>query len=272
MGSEPQPQQSSITHLSSLTMAISELHHLFMQAFMSHRAMSEKTAQVVYAKCITAQGVDEEEATDYASILDEINPELEPFGFGIKRFNDEFTGKAWVAFCNVKSDEIAKVATEYGPQEISYFRTLIKLIMRSGRRYAIKGNEAKKAGQFKSVTPTLTPTQAQGVLSTFVANGWLVVNTVKHGSEASTMYTLSARSRMELEHYLTEKFPRQASKDYECRICNEIVMKGRECTTENCNTRMHDHCGRSWAARQNANTLKCPKCREVSWVPERLTK
>lgn len=164
-------------------MAISELHHVVIQALMSRRNMSEKTAKVVYAKCVEASGgedgrrqtstdrgsaedihsqltygpsdwpstadehcpsltpnyhtlaatlrqhtspVDPEEAPDYVDILDEINSELEPFGFGIKRFMDEFTGRAWVAFCNVKSDEIAKVATEYGPQEISYFRTLVR--------------------------------------------------------------------------------------------------------------------------------------------------
>lgn len=30
---------------------------------------------------------------------------------------------------------------------------------------------------------------------------------------------------MELEYYLTEEFPRQASKDFECKICNELVMR-----------------------------------------------
>lgn len=30
---------------------------------------------------------------------------------------------------------------------------------------------------------------------------------------------------MELEHYLQEQFPKQTDKDFECKICNELVMK-----------------------------------------------
>ena len=55
--------------------------------------------------------------------------------------------------------------------------------------------------------------------------GWFVVfNTNVRGKE-NEMYQLSSRARMELEHYLIEKYPRQANKDYECKICNELVMK-----------------------------------------------
>ena len=43
--------------------------------------------------------------------------------------------------------------------------------------------------------------------------------------QENEMYQLSSRARMELEHYLVEEYPRQANKDYECKICNELVMK-----------------------------------------------
>lgn len=66
------------------------------------------------------------DAPDFGEFLDEINQAMEPFGFEIKRFQDEHSGKAWQAFVNNKSDELAKVATDYGPQEISYFRTLVR--------------------------------------------------------------------------------------------------------------------------------------------------
>lgn len=39
------------------------------------------------------------------------------------------------------------------------------------------------------------------------------------------MYQLSSRARMELEHYLAEEFPDQMDKAFECKVCNEIVMK-----------------------------------------------
>lgn len=54
----------------------------------------------------------------------------------------------------------------------------------------------------------------------------MLVN-VQRGRKQEEMYQLSSRTRMELEHYLTEEFPRQTDKDYECKICNELVMKVR---------------------------------------------
>lgn len=41
------------------------------------------------------------------------------------------------------------------------------------------------------------------------------------------MYQLSSRARMELEHYLAEQYPNQMDKEFECKVCNEIVMKVR---------------------------------------------
>lgn len=70
----------------------------------------------------------DEDAPSYSETIDEINSSIEAFGFQLKRFLDEYSGKAWTAFVNTKSDELAKVATEYTPQEISYFRTLVSLM------------------------------------------------------------------------------------------------------------------------------------------------
>lgn len=131
---------------------------------MSRRAFSEKTGQVVYKHCwqatkgaysasppsyislthaharnllpygllkprldppLSDQGASEDDAPSYADTVDEINTSIEPFGFQLKRFVDEYSGKPWTAFVNTKSDDLAKVATEYTPQEIAYFRTLV---------------------------------------------------------------------------------------------------------------------------------------------------
>ena len=67
-----------------------------------------------------------EDAPSYSEVVDEINSNIETFGFQLKRFIDEYSGKPWTAFVNTKSDDLAKVATEYTPQEIAYFRTLVR--------------------------------------------------------------------------------------------------------------------------------------------------
>ncbi|KAK9898668.1 hypothetical protein P389DRAFT_36855 [Cystobasidium minutum MCA 4210] len=246
-------------------MAIDELHQLFLQSCMSRRVFSEKTGQVVYQHCWKlTNGADNDNAPSYSEVVDEVNANIEPFGFQLKRFVDEYSGKAWTAFANTKSDDLAKIATEYTPQEIAYFRTLIKLIIKSGDRYAISSNDAKSAGRNKAVRPELKLAEAEKLLRTFVAKGWLMATSVKVGSKKVDMYQLSARARMELEHYLAEQYPAQMDKDFECKACNEMVMKGVACPQEDCIMRMHDHCARSYFSR---NRPICPACKSA-WEPE----
>lgn len=124
----------------------------------------------------------------------------------------------------------------------------IKLIMKSGDRYAVPSNEAKQAGKSKTVRPELKLSEAEKVLRSFVARGgpsrvvtthgitvskliiwspqgWLIASSVKLGNKTMEMYQLSSRARMELEHYLAEQYPSQMDKVFECKVCNEIVMK-----------------------------------------------
>jgi hypothetical protein len=75
--------------------------------------------------------VNKHDAPPYSEAVDDLNTAVEPFGFQLKRFQDEHTGQPWTIFINQKSDELAKVATDYSPQEIAYFRTLVSCCRRS---------------------------------------------------------------------------------------------------------------------------------------------
>ena len=57
------------------------------------------------------------------------------------------------------------------------------------------------------------------------ASGWLMATSVKVGGKKVDMYQLSARARMELEHYLVEQYPNHMDKEFECKACKEMVMK-----------------------------------------------
>ena len=57
--------------------------------------------------------------------------------------------------------------------------------------------------------------------------GWLIATSVKVASKKVDMYQLSTRARTELEHYLSEEYPNQMNRDFECKVCNEMVMKVR---------------------------------------------
>lgn len=85
--------------------------------------------------------MEDKDAPSWHEAIDNINGDIEPFHFAIKRFQDEHSGKPWTAFVNTKSDDMATVATEYGPQEISYFRTLVSHIVRYPHEKAHTGQE-----------------------------------------------------------------------------------------------------------------------------------
>lgn len=83
----------------------------------------------------------------------------------------------------------------------------------------------------------------------------------------TTVYQLSIRARVELDDYLHSEYPNSTDKAYECTICAEIVMKGYQCGTDNCKTRMHEHCSRTWFIR--SEDRKCPSCKG-EWAEERV--
>lgn len=135
-------------------MGLQDIHHLVLQSCMSHRTLSEKKAHAIYARCVELcygrgaqarrQGqapgcpciyrltlpllriTPDDDKPDFAEVMGDISHALEAYGFDIKKAQDEHTAKTWWSFVNTKSDELSKVATEYGPQEISYFRTLVR--------------------------------------------------------------------------------------------------------------------------------------------------
>ena len=75
--------------------------------------------------CMHPPTDEDNDAPDFAQVMGDISQALEAYGFDIKKAQDEHSAKTWWSFVNTKSDELSKVATEYGPQEISYFRTLV---------------------------------------------------------------------------------------------------------------------------------------------------
>ena len=152
-------------------MGLQDIHHLVLQSCMSHRTLSETKAHAIYARCVALcygrgalapgfiyQGaglwsnaiamrkltllcccccccctLPDDEKPDFAQVMGDISHALEAYGFDIKKAQDEHTAKTWWSFVNTKSDELSKVATEYGPQEISYFRTLVRGLLHPGR-------------------------------------------------------------------------------------------------------------------------------------------
>lgn len=126
---------------------------------------------------------------DFPNLITDLNDVLNKLGFALKRSNDPVTGRPHLIFVNTRSDVLAQVATEYSPQEIMYFRMLVRpraLLLQSelmehngtqieeimtadDMKFAISTFEAMNLS--KEVKPALKKTQAQTLLDSYVAKG-----------------------------------------------------------------------------------------------------
>jgi len=157
------------------------------------------------------------------------------------------------ALVNRKGDEVAQMATDYSAQEIAYFKAIVEQIMLApNEAYSISSFAALR--EVNALKSNMTKTQAEIVLGSFVAKGWLLKS--RRGR-----YSLSTRTLLELYKYLKETF----GEEYilECTICMETLTRGVACHTANCKTRMHYHCFKVFR-RQNST---CPACKH-DWPQE----
>ncbi|KAF8921416.1 Nse1 non-SMC component of SMC5-6 complex-domain-containing protein [Mucidula mucida] len=234
-----------------------DVQRLFLQAVLSRGVISEKLARVLRKKCVAAvKAADSsldiaysDSDASWEAFIANVNKSLDALDISFKFAFDEVTGKKMCILANMKSDEIAQLATEYSVGEIAYFRNLVEQIMLAPRdAFSVSSFAALR--ELKQIKPTMSQSQGEKVLASFVTNGWLVRS--KRGR-----YSLSLRSTQELAPYLKDNFPKSI---YECTICHEMVTKGVGCHRPNCQVHLHLHCFKNVRTRRGT----CPSC-SIDW-------
>ncbi|KAH9926227.1 uncharacterized protein B0H18DRAFT_1119120 [Fomitopsis serialis] len=133
-----------------------DVQRLFLQAVLSRRVMTREIALKLWENALTPS---------------KINEALNPMNMEFAQMSDEITGKEMCALVNRKGDEVAQLATEYTPLEIAYFKAVLHQIMSAP-------NEAFCISSMAALRETnnlnMTKSQAEVVLSSFVAKGWLI--------------------------------------------------------------------------------------------------
>ncbi|KAJ4488115.1 Nse1 non-SMC component of SMC5-6 complex-domain-containing protein [Lentinula aciculospora] len=262
----------------------SDVQRLFLQAILSRGVLSESLAQVLWKKCVEAvKGVislplnpahfhqllrvqtaaDENIEVPYSNteeawdeFIQGVNTSLNDLDFEFKSIQDEFDGKRLFAMVNRKDDELAQVATDYNAIEIMYFKAIVEQIMLArNESFSVSSLAALREVSAGKEKINLTKAQADILLDSFVANGWLLRS--KRGR-----YSLSSRSLLELLPYIKSTYPEET---IECTICHEIITKGIACERDNCKTRMHYHCFTTYRKRKST----CPAC-SLDW-PQKAT-
>ncbi|KAF8274953.1 Nse1 non-SMC component of SMC5-6 complex-domain-containing protein [Lactarius quietus] len=238
--------------------ASGDVQRLFLQSVISRRVLSADLAKALWKQSVEAVKATDDtvqinantnSADGWGDFLANLNKSLDPLDLELSRMHDEITRKETYALVNRRDDEIARIASDYSPLEISYFRALVEQIMLApNSSYSISSLAALR--EVNSLTSAMTKTQAESVLVSFVAKGWLLKS--KKGR-----FSLSPRSLLELQPYLKSTYPDEV---LECKGCFEILTRGYACPKAGCKVRMHNSCYETHHRRTNGN--KCPDCRE----------
>ncbi|CAG8518235.1 5933_t:CDS:2, partial [Paraglomus brasilianum] len=213
-----------------MTFAYNDTHRLFLQASIAERIFSETTAEEMYRKSCEATSV-EYEIESFDDFMAALNDRLHRVDMEFRKSHDEENGNTVWALVNTNGDEVAKLATEYSPNEIAFFRRILELIVTAdGEAFSVSSISALREGPL--LKPQITKTATEALLQKFVDDKWLI-------RSSSGRYSMSARAILELQSLLKEEF-----EDYilECTLCYEIVTKGQRCKTTKCKARFHHHC------------------------------
>jgi hypothetical protein len=200
-----------------------DVPRLFLQAVFSRGFLSEKLALTLWTKSIEAVKA-ADEALDipndgsraaWDDFVAKINNSLDDLDLEFRHLHDEATGRAMYALVNRKGDEIAQMATEYTAQEIAFFKAIVEqIILAPNEAYSVSSLAALR--EVNALKSNMTKAQAEIVLASFVAKGWLL-------KSQRGRYSLSTRTLIELYKYLKETF----GDEYilECTICMEVSCR-----------------------------------------------
>ncbi|KAK0450782.1 Nse1 non-SMC component of SMC5-6 complex-domain-containing protein [Armillaria borealis] len=230
-----------------------DVQRVFLQAVLSRGVLSENLAKILWARSIeVVKAADEHVDIQYTGsdaswndFVAKANKSLDALDLGFRLVQDELTGKKMYVLANLKDDEVAQLATDYSAGEIAFFKAVVEQIMLAPREaYSVSSLAALR--EVSQVKPTMSKSQAEDVLTSLVANGWLLKS--KRGR-----YSLSVRTQLELQPYLKNTYPDDI---LECTICQEMVTKGFACHTPNCKVRVHTYC----FTQTRKHRSSCPAC------------
>lgn len=217
-----------------------------------------------------------------------INSRLEPYDFEIRSTRHQQTKETTFALVNKTSDAMTQLATRFSASEIGFIRRLLDAMFETNNTptretMAIKQMDASQLarprrnrqsqaasmavdddGQSQAVDPGITMAEADAVLESLVADGWLQLSKARY-------YSLAPRALLELHSYLKETYNETAEDEddepltriRDCEGCREIVTFGIRCNNRECEVRWHDRCANQYYSNRSAEGKRCPKCRTV---------
>ncbi|KAJ3046767.1 hypothetical protein HK097_000529 [Rhizophlyctis rosea] len=228
-------------------MAYTNLHRLFLQAYLLQRFAKEDTVLNIYRRCCEVAEVEYSDR-DFTPFVGVLNETLDTLDMELRKGQAPDTGATYYALVNTNGDEIAQRATTFTANEVAYLKHVIDLIINAED----EAFEISSTLALRTVTPLQSKKDAQAFLDRLIKTQWLDDN--------NGLLSLSLRTLLELQQYLKTRHPDTLE---DCTICMEIVTTFAErCGTENCSARLHQHCANKYLGERREGG-RCPSCQEA---------
>ncbi|KDE03438.1 hypothetical protein MVLG_06099 [Microbotryum lychnidis-dioicae p1A1 Lamole] len=138
------------------------LRHLFLQAFISRRVIEVGLAQRLYKECAKMCALPHD---NFAGFISTLEDGLSLLGLDIKRTRDQESGLSYTVLINTAEDAASKMATDFKPEEIAFFRAIVGEIMSTDDlSYSVTMKEALRCMKGSRMI-------AQELVRSFIAKG-----------------------------------------------------------------------------------------------------
>lgn len=226
-------------------MEMKDSHRLFLQSFMSRGLLGAKEVKLLYKTCCQKfeeyyPDSENERKNHLLELVQTINRFIHPFHMEIKKGVGEEDGVSYYCLVCTNESAITKLASDYSPNDLEYFKKLVESIVESDQGHI--GSTAA-LNLTEKLQKKMSKDDAQNLLSRLEKAKWITLT--------SGRVSLSTRSLLELEQYILDMY--EDSTSCRCNACKHICLKGQTC--DNCGTKLHFYC-----ASRFFRGMENPKC------------
>ncbi|XP_048764032.2 non-structural maintenance of chromosomes element 1 homolog [Ostrea edulis] len=223
-------------------------HRLFLQSFMSRGILNAKEVKQLFKICCLKYNLrytenEKENQEALKEFVRTVNHHTEPLHMQIRKGVCEDDGTSSYGLVCTSESTITKLASDYTPSELEFFKKLIEIIVAS-KDAEVGSTEALNLVSRLENVKKLSKDDAEDLLSRLETNKWIKMTRGK--------ISLATRSLLELDHYIQEIYQEDVS---QCNICKKLCLKGQTCFA--CGTKLHFHCASKLFERDEFP--KCPK-------------
>lgn len=230
-------------------MVYTNVHRAFLQACSNHGTISKKLAldilMSIYARYGDGDTIPTED--DIVDVVAKINEQIYPFDQKIAYTHFDPLDSDFYVFVNLQESPIDLQQNVYTPQELHYFRVLLRELTLSEDHtltmIACLNLTNDTTGE--TVKP-LPKTRAEQLLNEWEELGYFIVLNEK--------FHFGPKSVVEFEKYLSKNYAESMTR---CCLCNVTIFYGVRCAT--CPQILHKDCLKKYLRRLTT----CPSCNQL---------